>query len=113
MNMNKKIVTSLSAIALLALPVIASAILIPAEPGVTSVSITTFITNAFANVIWPIFFAIILIYVLIIGFLFLSAQGDPSKVATARQALLWGVIGLVVFALAYSLLSIVKTTFSV
>lgn len=111
--MNKKIVTSLTSAALLALPFLAMAIQIPGEPGVTNISLGQLITAAFANFIWPLFFALIVVYILIIAFLFISAQGDPTKLQTARQALLWGIIGIVVFVLAYSLITIVKSTFGI
>ena len=43
------------------------------------------------------------------GILFLTAEGDTSIIATARKALLWGIIGVVVAILAYSLPLIVIT----
>jgi hypothetical protein len=41
--------------------------------------------------------AIVIVFMLVyIGFLFVTAQGDPGKLKTARSALLWTVIGALV-----------------
>jgi uncharacterized membrane protein YjfL (UPF0719 family) len=33
------------------------------------------------------------------------AQGDPTKIAQARQFVLWGVVGIIVAILAYSIVA--------
>jgi uncharacterized membrane protein YjfL (UPF0719 family) len=42
----------------------------------------------------------------IAGMLFLSARGDAEKIKTAKGAFLWGVVGIVVAILAYSMINI-------
>lgn len=41
--------------------------------------------------------AIIIVFMMVyVGFLFVTAQGDTAKLTTARQALLWTVIGALI-----------------
>ena len=41
--------------------------------------------------------AIIVVLMLVyVGFLFVVARGDPTKITTARQALLWTVVGALI-----------------
>ncbi len=53
--------------------------------------------------LWPIFIGFAVIMFLYSGFMFLTAQGDPSKTSAARGALLWGIIGVIVGILAFSI----------
>lgn len=47
--------------------------------------------------------------VLIAGFLFITAQGDAEKVKTARNIVIYSLVGIIVGGLAYALVNIVKT----
>lgn len=47
------------------------------------------------------------IMIVISGFQFITSAGDPQKVATARQTILYAVIGLIIAALAQALVSFV------
>jgi FtsH-binding integral membrane protein len=42
------------------------------------------------------------------GITFLTANGEPDKLKTARSALLWGTIGIVVAIIAYSIIGIIS-----
>lgn len=44
------------------------------------------------------------------GFMFISSQGEPTQLATARKTLLWAVVGIVVALIAFSIIVITKTT---
>ena len=44
------------------------------------------------------------------GFLFVSAQGNPEKLATARKAIMWTIIGAVVVLGASVLASAIEGT---
>jgi len=57
--------------------------------------------------VWIVFTVIAVVMFVVAGVHFLTAQGDPGKIATARQAFLWGVAGIVVAILAYSIIDIV------
>lgn len=57
---------------------------------------------------WIIFAAVAVICFVIAGILFLTAQGQPEKLKTARSAFIWGVAGVVVGIVAFSIISIVQ-----
>lgn len=58
--------------------------------------------------VWIIFGAIVIVCFVIAGVLFLTSQGSPEKLKTARSAFIWGVVGVVVGIVAYSILTIVS-----
>lgn len=62
------------------------------------------------SAIWKIFMVVAVIGIVMSGVLFLTAQGDAKKLQTARQALLWGIIGVVVGIVAYSMVGIISRT---
>lgn len=64
--------------------------------------------NAFINFIFWVGIAIAPIMILIAGFNFLTAGGDPKKVDTAKKIILYTVIGLAIVLLAKGLIGIIK-----
>lgn len=64
------------------------------------------ITNI-ENAIWDIFMAVSVIFIVYAGVLFLTASGKPDKLEQAKQAFLWGVIGVAVGILASSICNII------
>jgi hypothetical protein len=56
---------------------------------------------------WVVFAVIAVMCFLVAGALFLIAQGDPAKLKTARAAFMWGVVGVVVGIISYSIISLV------
>lgn len=98
----KKIVVSLTLLSLLAVPVLAFA-----QPQGEIGSLEDFVSKI-KTVVWTIFGIIALISFVIAGVLFLSAAGNPEKIAAARNAFLWGVAGVVVGILAFSIVSIIE-----
>jgi len=73
-----------------------------------NISLVNLIPNILATA-WIIFAGLAVICFIIAGVLFLTAQGDPEKVASARSAFIWGVVGVVVGIVAYSIIAIVST----
>ena len=59
------------------------------------------------DILWIIFWGIIITAFIIIGILYLTAQGDPGKVSKLNKAVIWGVIGVAVGILAFSAYRIV------
>jgi uncharacterized membrane protein YjfL (UPF0719 family) len=55
-----------------------------------------------------IFGGVAVICFIIAGVLFLTANGEPEKIKQARSALYWGVAGVVVGILAFSIIAIVS-----
>jgi hypothetical protein len=101
--MNKKIILSLILASFVVLPVVAFA-----QPAVTIGSLPQLIAKLEAA-IWMVFGALAVVMFVIAGIAFLTAQGDPTKVATARSAFIWGVAGIVVGIIAYSIVAIVSS----
>jgi hypothetical protein len=78
-------------------------------PNTLNLTVTDII-NLLLNFIWPIFIGFAVLMFLIAGFQFLLSQGDPSKIGQARQFILWGIIGVVVGLIAFSLPFIIRAT---
>jgi len=58
-----------------------------------------------------VFGGIAVISFVISGINFLTAFGNPAKIAQARQAFLWGVGGVIVGIFAYSAISVISKIF--
>ena len=98
---NKKIAILISSATLLVLPFIAFAI----DPGTW----INGILNRFLDyVVWPVFFGAAILMLIYSGLLFVTAQGDPSKITNARRAFLWAIVGIVVAIIAFSAVQIVS-----
>ncbi len=54
-----------------------------------------------------IFGGVAVISFVVAGVLFLSSRGEPEKIKQARSAVIWGVAGVVVGILAFSIIAIV------
>lgn len=61
-------------------------------------------------IIWPVVIAFSILSFLVSSVLFMTAQDDPLRLVQARQALLFGIIGVVVAFLAFSVPFIVRNT---
>lgn len=81
---------------------------VPAVPGQKVGDITGLIGNI-VNKVWMVFAALAVIMFVFAGVKFLLAGGNPEKIAEARTAALWGVIGVVVMILAFSIFNIAST----
>jgi len=85
--------------------VLPKSVLAIACPG--GLTITNMVCNV-ANIVWVVATGIILIFWIITGLLFLTAMGDPTKLATARKALIAAVVGTILVVLAYSAMTIIS-----
>ena len=106
--MNKKIVFSSALSVLLALP----AVILAFTPGnvpnaATSLDVLTVIDLIF-SILWPITVAFFIIMFVLAAFLFATAQGDAEKVKNARNAVIWGIVGVFVALIAFSIVFIVR-----
>jgi len=77
--------------------------------SVTTLTINQLIDIMF-SVIWPIAVAIIIFSGVVVGFMFMSAAGDPKKIEQARLAAIGVVLVTVVILLAFSIVFIVRNT---
>ncbi len=108
--MNKKLIAISATAVLLAMPLVSLAFTPGNIPNaVPSLNISTLIDVIF-SIIWPVVVAFAIIMFILAAFMFFNAQGDPEKVASARNAVLWGVVGMVVALLAFSIPFIVRNT---
>lgn len=64
--------------------------------------------SGIASLAWQFFAGLAVVMFVFAGVLFMTAMGDPGKVSTARNAFLWGVVGIIVAILAFSITSIIK-----
>ena len=74
----------------------------------TLVTIITTLVNWFA---WFIALASVVMG-LYAGFLFITARGEASQISTARQTLVWAVIGIAVAVVSFSIIILTKSIFS-
>jgi len=102
--MNKKLITLIST-TLLMFPVLAFAFGVPLPNY--PISISDAIDRIFLF-IWPLFIAFAIIMFIVAGFIYLTAHGEPGKVKTAGQAVMWGAVGVGVGVLAFSIPTIVS-----
>ena len=110
--MNKKLIALSSLAALLALPLVSLAVLIPAEPASLNITVPQLI-NILFDIFWPVVVAFVIVMFALAGFIFMTAQGDPAKIGTARAAVIWGVVGVIVILLAFSIILIARTQLGV
>jgi hypothetical protein len=93
--MNKKIITTLFSVVLVALPAAVLAFSTPDQPT-TPISSMLDVIDRIVGFIWPLFIGLAILMFIYAGFMFLTARGEAGKIATARTAVVWGVIGLAV-----------------
>ncbi len=98
----KKIVVGLLFLSALLVPV-----MVFAQPSVTISSLDQLV-NAIKRPVWVVFGLVALISFIVAGILFLTAAGNPEKITQARTAFLWGIVGIVVGIIAYSIVTIIE-----
>ena len=105
----KKIITSLAVLGVLAVPVIVLGYASPTTPegGLTDIDA---VIGALLDFLWKVFAGLAVIMFIVAGILFMTAGGVAEKIATARQALIWGAIGVAVAIIAFSLVTIIANT---
>jgi len=67
------------------------------------------ILTSIKSAIWQIFAVFVVVMFVIAGIAFMTAQGDPEKLKTARSAFIWGVVGIAVAIIGYSIVAIVQS----
>ncbi len=104
---NKKLIIP-SVITLLALPVAVLAAINFNPPSGNAVVQPAVVVVAILNFIWPIIVGITVIMFLVAGIMFMSAQGEPGKLQAARSMVIYGIVGIIVTLLAFSIIGIVQ-----
>ena len=105
--MNKKIISVASAV-MLALPVLTLAF----NPGPIPTSNAGLTINQLVDILfsilWPVAVAFFIVIFVIAGFLFATAGGDPDKTKGARDAVIYGAVGVVVALVAFSIVFVLR-----
>jgi len=104
---------SLVSLSALFLPVLAFAISSQVAPTEGSIGSMASLVTKIENFVWVVFGLIAVIAFVTAGILFLTAGGQPEKVQSARSAFIWGIVGVVVGIIAYSILAIIGTAVGV
>src|SRR3989344_5063238 len=106
-KMNKKLIAS-SVLVLLLLPVIILAFNPPPQPIEQELLVGDVVDNVLRWIVWPFVTGLVIILFIWAGFLFLSAKGEPGKIDTAKKAMTWAVIGVVIAILGFSAVKTIK-----
>lgn len=85
------------------------------QPGNTPFAVEGFsfnviIQNIF-HFIWVLLIVFAIVMFIVAGFQFLAAQGEPEAIKKARNSLIWGVAGVVVAIVAFSVPLIIYNAF--
>lgn len=86
----------------------ASAWTVPSEPtGGSGVDVGS-IMGGIITFVWQFFAGLAVIMFIVAGVQFLSSSGDPNKITLARNAFIWGVVGIIVAVVAFSIVDVVS-----
>ncbi len=112
--MNKKIVAFSSLSVLLILPVFVLAqVNTPGQYSGTALQLAIDIITFLLDILWIVAATFVVVMLVIAGFKYLTAQGDPGKIQEANKAVIWGVAGVAVILLSWSITGVLRTQFSV
>lgn len=92
--MKKALISGLLLTTILAIPVMISAT--PINPGTAPTLDTIRVLNNVVNWLFYILLIIAALFLIIAAFQFITASGDPDKVKTARNFVLFAIIGVLV-----------------
>ena len=110
--MIKKFLTVLAIMSFLVLPVFALGQAVPpAQPGeiVQAPQRSPFlIVQNVVNVLFTVLLIAALIVIVIAAFTFVTAAGEPTKVQTARNLIIYAIIGIVVAIAARGIISYIR-----
>lgn len=70
----------------------------------------SFISLVINNVLMPLGGVIVVIYIIYSGFLFVTARGNETKLATAKRAFMYAVIGTAILLGAWAISLAIKAT---
>lgn len=91
-------------------PVLAQAISISIANPLRATTFNALIL-AIVNIIFTIALALAPLMIIIAGFYFMTAAGDPAKIQTAKQIILWTLIGLLIILLSRGIITLFRTVF--
>lgn len=80
----------------------------PAEPPIQSLEDIVAIMDKVGRWIFAIVFALAIVFILVSAFQFLTAAGNPEKITSARQTLIYALVAVAVAVVAWGLPALVK-----
>ena len=115
--MNKKLVAIVSSAILAISPLMVLAVSPQSNvdftpPSTQNINLQTMIL-VILDIVWWVFVGIAVVMFIIAGVAFLTARGNPEAVATARNFVIYGAVGIVVAVLAFSVTLILRNTFGI
>ena len=69
--------------------------------------------DTIVNIIFMFALAVAPIMIIVAGFYFITAVGEPAKINTAKQIILWTLIGLLIVLCAKGIIGLFKIAFGV
>ncbi len=112
-QMDKKTIIGSALMVLIALPGFVSAFDNINQPSVMSGIQVRDLINVIFSIVWPTVIAFFVAMFLFASFQFSTAQGDEAKLLIARKEIVWGLVGLVIAILAFSIPFIVKNLLNI
>ena len=106
--MNKKLLIATAGTLLLVAPFAAFAFSAGTTPINQGIDISGII-QIILDVLWIIFVGFAIVMFVLAGFQMLQAQGDPEGVGKARMSVIWGMVGVALGILAFSIPFFVRT----
>jgi hypothetical protein len=67
--------------------------------------------EAIINIIYTIGIYLAIIMILIAGFYYITAQGEPAKIQTAKQIIIYTIIGLLIIISAKGIVTVFREVF--
>jgi len=108
----KKVLVSLTLISILAVPAIASADLFGigggGQPETAPQTDVMMILDSLTNWMFAILLIVAAIFIIVAAYMFVTAAGDPDKTKTARNFVLYALIGVLVGFAAKGLVMLVE-----
>lgn len=62
------------------------------------------------GILWPISVAFFVVMFIFASFRFASSQGNPEQLSIAKSFLIWGIVGVIISVLSWSIPFIVRNT---
>ena len=101
----KKIIILTAFLVLVTFPAIAISV---EEGGITTVEGIFDVIGKVTNYFFTALIVLAVIFIILAGFTFLTASGDPVKLSKAKNQLLWALVAVAIGALSRGLVEIVK-----
>lgn len=80
-----------------------------ANCSTTGTCVSAFLANILALVV-RIGTVVVILMLVYVGFLFVTARGEPGKITSARQALLWTIVGALILLGAQAIATGIEAT---